>query len=78
MSDLHKKNLEAHLLQASLDDSASLSMPSVSTAQGISSCSLVPQQYRDRAKERRNLFGLDPSGRLFLFFYIFIHYVRFA
>ncbi|VDM22637.1 unnamed protein product [Wuchereria bancrofti] len=62
MSDLHKKNLEAHLLQASLDDSASLSMPSVSTAQGISSCSLVPQQYRDRAKERRNLFGLDPSG----------------
>ncbi|VDN84563.1 unnamed protein product [Brugia pahangi] len=62
MSDLHKKNLEAHLLQASLDDSASLSMPTVSTAQGASSCSLVPQQYRDRAKERRNLFGLDPSG----------------
>ncbi|OZC07773.1 hypothetical protein X798_05253 [Onchocerca flexuosa] len=62
MSDLHKKNLEAHLLQASLDESASLSMPSVSNLQGASSCSLVPQQYRDRAKERRNLFGLDPSG----------------
>ncbi|VDK62818.1 unnamed protein product [Onchocerca ochengi] len=62
MSDLHKKNLKAHLLQASLDESASLSMPSDSNLQGTSSSSLVPQQYRDRAKERRNLFGLDPSG----------------
>ncbi|KAM3722396.1 RNA-binding protein 5-A [Dirofilaria immitis] len=62
MSDLHKKNLEAHLLQSSLDESASSSIPSVSNLQGASSCSVVPQQYRDRAKERRNLFGLDPSG----------------
>ncbi|VDN04543.1 unnamed protein product [Thelazia callipaeda] len=64
MSDLHKKNLEARLLQASLDEIPSSSTGSSSTSQSNSfvPIQLQQQQYRDRAKERRNLFGLDPSG----------------
>ncbi|VDN53801.1 unnamed protein product [Dracunculus medinensis] len=57
MSDLHKKNLEAlqKANDVSLIDTATTSF---STGQG-------KQQYRDRAKERRNMFGLDPSGFTF-------------
>lgn len=55
-----QKNLEAlqKANDVSLIDTATTSF---STGQG-------KQQYRDRAKERRNMFGLDPSGIIFFRF----------
>ena len=54
--------MEAHLLQKSINDAGP--MPPMSGFGETRSFSR-PQQYRDRAKERRNMFGLDPSGNFF-------------
>uniref|UniRef100_A0A0N5AA43 G-patch domain-containing protein n=1 Tax=Syphacia muris TaxID=451379 RepID=A0A0N5AA43_9BILA len=58
MSEMHKKNLEALAAQTSSGESAATTTPQDSSLYSFSK----PQQYRDRAKERRNMFGLDPSG----------------
>uniref|UniRef100_A0A183EBU7 G-patch domain-containing protein n=1 Tax=Gongylonema pulchrum TaxID=637853 RepID=A0A183EBU7_9BILA len=55
------KNLEAHLLESSFGEGGSVPLLSATTSQTTSLMSMS-QPYRDRAKERRNLFGLDPSG----------------
>ncbi|VDD86908.1 unnamed protein product [Enterobius vermicularis] len=57
MSDMHKKNLEAYMAQK-ITSEAAPSAPLFTEPYSYPR----PQQYRDRAKERRNMFGLDPSG----------------
>uniref|UniRef100_A0A9J2P549 RNA-binding protein 10 n=2 Tax=Ascaris TaxID=6251 RepID=A0A9J2P549_ASCLU len=60
LSDLHKKNLEEYKRNASGERPTSHSPP-VFIDQTASHNS-KPLQYRDRAKERRIMFGLDPCG----------------
>uniref|UniRef100_A0A183UST2 RanBP2-type domain-containing protein n=1 Tax=Toxocara canis TaxID=6265 RepID=A0A183UST2_TOXCA len=60
LSDLHRKNLEEYRRNASPGDRATSDSPPVFDSASAHSC--TSQQYRDRAKERRNMFGLDPSG----------------
>uniref|UniRef100_A0A0M3JUW8 Putative rna binding protein (inferred by orthology to a S. mansoni protein) n=1 Tax=Anisakis simplex TaxID=6269 RepID=A0A0M3JUW8_ANISI len=63
LSDLHKKNLEEYKKNNSASTNVDDGVVSTSTSSSeITQGQKTTLQYRDRAKERRNMFGLDPSG----------------
>lgn len=57
MSDLHKSNLEAKRKEFNLANP-----PPAAALHSESSSSSSSLHYRDRAKERRQMYGLDPTG----------------